>query len=187
MGEIRFPKPVKLFIGLLSPETELFEVVRKEMEKEYGPVDHESPVFPWGQSRYYEKEMGPGLKRKFLFFEAGIPPDRLPSVKRRTQDLELSLADRKSPTAIRRRINIDPGYLDPAKVVLASTKNFSHRIYLGEGIYGEVTLFFKDRSYRDFPYTFPDFKTRRYIDLFNRVRETLFHTPSDNTPGSPRT
>jgi hypothetical protein len=126
-----------------------------------------SPVWPWEHTKYYQKEMGAGLKRQFIFFQNQIQPEDIVKIKLNTIQLEKQHLNDSGG----RRINLDPGYLDTAKIVLVTTKDFSHRIYLGNGIYGEVTLIFSGRDYQVLPCTFPDFRTVEYLDVFKKARE----------------
>lgn len=167
MGKIIEPHPVKLFIGMLSQDISLLELLTGSLQKIFGPSDLESHVLPWGHTRYYEKEMGESLKRKFIFFERLINPWAIADIKLKTIGLE----NRHLNETGGRKINLDPGYLDAAKIVLASTKDFSHRIYLDKGIYGEVTLVYSGKDYQTLPYTFPDYRTREYWDIFKSARE----------------
>lgn len=174
MGQIRPPLPVKMFVGMLSSEPDLFDVCSQILQKEYGPVDAASEFMPWVNSDYYRGEMGPNLFRKFLFFERATDPGRLSLIKKFTNALENNYAV-NSVGGVRRRINLDPGYVTEAKVVLASTKDFSHRVYIGDGIYAEVTLRFsaRDRSFIPHEATYPDFRSESYLALFNNARENL--------------
>ncbi len=171
MGKIIDPHSVKLFIGMLSQDMSLSEQVTDDLCNIFGPLDLSSPVLPWEHTKYYEKEMGEGLKRKFIFFEKLIHPGTVADIKLKTMEFENRHLNDKGG----REINLDPGYLDAAKIVLASTKDFSHRIYLDKGIYGEVTLMYSGKDYQTLPYTFPDYKTREYWDIFKTARE-LFKT-----------
>lgn len=157
---------VKPFIGMISREAYLFDEIKSNLTAYLGPVDGESPIWPWDHTDYYEKEIGKGLKRKFLFFFNLISPEGLPDVKIKTIELE-RLYSRDG----NRSINLDPGYIHPAKLVLATTKDYSHRIYLRDGVYAEVTLYYHKHSFQPFPYTYPDFRGRGYIELFNRIRD----------------
>jgi hypothetical protein len=165
---------VKLFIGMLSPEPALFDACAGILSLEYGPLDFSSEVMPWDQTDYYRDEMGSGISRKFLFFARLMDPGKLPAIKKFTATLEKKFflqAGLKSG----RKINLDPGYVTEAKVVLATAKDFAHRIYIGENIYAEVTLRYnmKERSFAPHEYTYPDFRTAAYIELFNKVRKNL--------------
>jgi hypothetical protein len=161
------PKPVKLFVGMLSNDVSLFEKLKKDIESLFGPVDMESPIWQWEHTDYYSKEMGAGLKRKFIFFQRLINPEAIAEIKLKTIELEKQYLNESGG----RRINLDPGYLELSKLVLVSTKNYSHRIYLGKGIYGEVTLTYSNNAYQPLLYTYPDFRTKEYLDIFKKVRE----------------
>lgn len=174
MKEIRPPIPVKLFIGMLSPEPALIDACIVVARREYGPVDYESELVPWTGSDFYEEEMGAGILRKFIFFERLIDPGDLSAIKIKTIGIENSLAVQDGDGA-RRRINLDPGYVTEAKVVLATTKDYSHRLYIGNGIYAEVTLRYgnKDRRFSPFDHTYLDYCSESYISMFNKARVLL--------------
>ena len=160
------PLPVKLFVGMFSPQTFLFEEIKKVLEGVYGPVDMESPVWPWEHTDYYTEEMGSGLKRKFIFFGRLIEPEIISDIKLKTVGLEKEYLNEDGG----RRINIDPGYMDSARVALVSTDDYSHRVYIGKGIYGEVALIYSGSDYRILHYTYPDFRKREYHDIFKKAR-----------------
>jgi len=167
MGKITNPDPVKLFIGMISGETSLFDEVMQKLENIYGASDLESPVWPWEHSSYYADEMGGELKRKFVFFKPLIDPGTISGIKLTTNKLEQHYLNEQGG----RRINLDPGYLDSAKLVLVSTKDFSHRIYLDHGIYGEVTLIYSNNDYQPLFYTYRDYRSEEYLSVFRKARE----------------
>ena len=159
---------------MLSPEPALLEECAGLLCAAYGPLDYESDIMPWDTTDYYRDEMGPVIYRKFIFFKELVDQGALAGVKKFTHGLE----ERYSlgmPSGIRRRVNLDPGYVTEAKVVLASTKDFSHRVYIGENIYAEVTLRYsnKERSFTACDHTFFDFRTETYRLLFNTARDLL--------------
>lgn len=166
MGIVRQPDKVKLIVGLLSNRPDMFSKTKKVLEKMFGKVDHETALIDFTHTDYYNKEFGAGLKRKFVSFERPFSLAGLYRVKLATNRLEKSLS-----VSGKRTINIDPGYLDLSKLVLFSTKDFSHRIHVDRGVFAEVTLFYKDKSFNAWPWTYPDYKTGSYIDTFNRIRE----------------
>jgi len=167
MGMITSPGPVKLFTGLLYAEEALFGDVVQELQGMYGPADLESPVWNWEHSSYYAGEMGAGLMRKFIFFERLIDPGLISAIKLKTNEIEQRYLNAEGG----RRINIDPGYLDSAKLVLVSTKDFSHRIYLDHGIYAEVTMVYSKNDYQPLLYTYRDFRTEEYRSVFRQARD----------------
>jgi len=166
MGKITEITLVKLFVGMLSNDESLFAEMENELRSAYGNIDFVSPVWPWEHTKYYSKEMGEGLKRRFVFFENHINPGEISDIKVQTNEIEKQFLSNEGG----RRINLDPGYMDSAKLVLVSTKNFSHRVYLEKGIYGEVTLIYSGDNFQPLPYTFPDYKTEAYLELFKEAR-----------------
>ncbi len=174
MRAIQCALPVKLFIGMLSPEPALFSACADGLSKNYGPIDYQSEIVPWTTSDFYKEEMGPGILRQFIFFERLMDPGDLSLIKINTISIEKNLAV-PAGNLVRRRINIDPGYVTEAKVVLATTKDYSHRLYIGNDIYAEVTLRYgnKDRSFTPFDHTYLDYGSETYITMFNKARELL--------------
>ena len=173
MGAIRQFTPVKLFIGVLVSNSKFIPEVEQRLASAYGAIDHRSDVITFDFTDYYEAEMGDLIDRVFFSFERLIEADQLPKIKRQTNQLEEELAPilRTPTTTVKRPVNLDPGYIEQAKVILASTKNFYHRIYLGGGIFGEVTMHFKNNTYQFFPWTYPDYQSKDYQDFFLRVRQ----------------
>ncbi|MBN1571396.1 MAG: DUF4416 family protein [Acidobacteria bacterium] len=169
MGEIRDPLPVKLFVGVLTSLVDIAPKAENLLVDFFGAVDLRSGLFPFDMTRYYDKEMGTPIYRYFLSFERLIEPSTIADAKMRTNGLERAFADERSNPE--RPINLDPGYLEQSKIVLASTKNFSHRILISGGIYAEVTLHFQEGAWHSFPWTFPDYKTDRYHAFFTALRD----------------
>ncbi|HEY3306499.1 MAG TPA: DUF4416 family protein [Candidatus Binatia bacterium] len=156
MGTPQEPQPVKLFIALLAAHDDLIPPVESDLSALFGPIDSASAIFPWSVTDYYQSEMGRALRRRFISFERLISPEALAEIKHKTHKVEDSYR-RAEGTGRRRRVNIDPGYVDAGKVVLASTKGAGHRMYLQAGIYGETTLLFYEGSFHPFPYTYQDY------------------------------
>jgi len=168
MGTISAPRPVKLFAGVLSADPALFPAVEERLCSLFGKVELRTEPFPFDSTAYYDEEMGRPLKRVFYGFCELIVAETISRIKVQTNRIEAEFASRSS--GARRPVNIDPGYLEEAKLVLASTKNFSHRILISGGIYAEVTMRFENREWRALPWTFPDFRTGRYNDFFTALR-----------------
>ena len=154
---------------MLSSKTGLFDLAESELERLYRPVDLRSSILDFDYTDYYEPEMGPDLKRKFISFQKKIDPGKLAGIKLQTIELE-KIFSKKEPF-VPRPVNLDPGYISRSKLVLASTKNYSHRIYLSDGIYAEITLIFRKKQFIPLEMTFPDYRSEAYIDFFTRVRE----------------
>ena len=165
MGPAREPQPIKLIVGMFTAELPLFDTAQDALAATYGPADYESETLPFDQTTYYDAEFGAPLWRRFLAFRRLVAPDALPAVKRHTNELEQTWA-----RAGRRRINLDPGYVSLGKLVLATTKNHGHRLYLGQGIYGEVTLSYHDGAWQPWPWTYPDYCAPAYRAVFDEIR-----------------
>ncbi len=169
MGTPTLPQPVKLFVALLSADPTFFIAAGHRLQQAYGPVDLESDIFSWNITDYYREEMGENLLRKFVCCERLISPEDLVHIKRETNALELSLSSASSPFSSR-RVNLDPGYLDATKLVLASTKNQAHRLYLSQGIYAEVTLLYHHGAFHPFGYTYTDYRWPETHAFLRQVR-----------------
>ncbi|MEO0255214.1 MAG: DUF4416 family protein [candidate division WOR-3 bacterium] len=168
MIKLKEPPKVKFFVGMIARDEKIMEEAILILKEKIGEIEFKSDLFPFTHTNYYEKEIGKDLKRKFYSFKPLKKPDEIVDFKLFTIEVEKKfLEDNK------RKINIDPGYVELSKVVLASTKNYSHRIYLGKGIFAEVTLYFSKGEFCDFPYTYPDYRTEAYKEFFKKVRESL--------------
>jgi hypothetical protein len=161
----RPPAPAKLVIGVLLKERSLFEELARRLASRFGPPDMISPWLPFGYTSYYAKEMGAPLLRRVAAFSELIAQDGLAAIKGATNALE-----EEYRTESGRRVNIDPGYLLLERFVLATGKNFSHRIYLGGGIYADLTLVFRKGRFQPLPWTYPDYADRPLSDFLLGVR-----------------
>ena len=162
------PLPVKMFCGLIGSEESIGEAERL-LAAELGPVDLRSPFLPFDFTDYYEDEMGAGLKRRWIAFERLRERAYLASAKHDATILERGLSE-----GGRRRVNLDPGYVDDAQVVLSTAKNFSHRIYIGKGYYAEVTLIRMRTGLKAMEWTYPDYKSGQGLEFFEEAR-TVYH------------
>jgi hypothetical protein len=169
MGKIKTVEPVKLISGFIYADQPAFEAALELMEERFGPVEFESGRFDFSYTTYYEKEMGPGLKRAFASFEKPILPDRLSECKLASDQVEKRFLN----PAGGRIVNIDPGVVSLANLVLASTKEYSHRLYLGDGIFGEVTLLYESGTFVPLKWTYPDYQREDVIKFLIRVRDSL--------------
>lgn len=171
MGAIRSPRPVNLFCGLISNDPDLMARAVRMLEGYYGQVDAASALWSFDSTDYYELEMGEDLQRQFVSFERLIDPGDLAHVKALTNELERRICYEVGLPADQRRVNLDPGYLSLSKLVLATTKDYSHRLYLREGIYGESTLHYEAGRWVAWPWTYPDYAADRYHAFFEQMRE----------------
>jgi hypothetical protein len=169
MAEILPFHPVKLVCGLLAGPDGHFAAAESRLAAAYGPIDDRSPRAPFPGADYYAPRMGPGLRRGFLSFTSLIDPSRLAGIKIATNALEEELA-REYDTDLR-IVNLDPGYLTAAALIMATAKDFSHRIPLSGGIYGHLEFLFTRDGIRTLEWTYPDFRGGGYGDFFLRVRK----------------
>jgi hypothetical protein len=172
MWQLQDPKPVKLIIGILAADHKCLHAAMEATEDKIGKIDLVSDVWPFIQTDYYKDQTGPNILRQFVSIERLIEPGQLAKTKLKTNKLEKRLASRLR-LPLPRPLNLDPGIIEASKLILASTKNYSHRIYIGRQIYAEVTLIFDKGSWCPLPYTYPDYRQQCYFDFFDKVRTRL--------------
>ena len=159
------PRPAKLVASLLLSRKELISPVMKDLRALFGDLDLVSAWIPFDYTSYYADEMGSPLFRRMLVFKELVRQEALASVKRKTNGVE-----KKYARADKRRVNIDPGYMLAERFVLATGKNFTHRIYIGGGIYADLTLIYQKGAFRTLPWTYPDYADKRLISFLTLVR-----------------
>ncbi len=169
-----------LVCGIIARDETVLAGSEQLLVEQFGPVVERSPVIPFDFTDYYEPEMGAGLIRTWLGFERLVEPDALARTKLRTIALEQQLSDANSPQSrtphprpCARAANLDPGLLSLHNFVLASTKDYAHRIYLGSGIHAELTLIYRSGRFEPLPWTYPDYRTPACLDFLARCRERL--------------
>ena len=161
-----FPLPVKFICSFIYQQEEIYQKTRLALCKKFGKIDFETDSLNFSFTHYYEKEMGSPLCRRFISFLKLKRPDELVYAKLFCMKIE-----KKFAKADKRAINIDPGYLNEAKLVLTTTKDYNHRIYVGRGIFEEVTLCYTNFGFKDFNTTYPDYRTPEYKKFFLTIRE----------------
>jgi hypothetical protein len=154
----------KLFCGVMYSDTGALEKALAELRQRFGEIETESEEFEFSFTSHYEAEFGVGLRKKFIVFKVPIKREELPEIKLFTCGLEKQLG-----SGGKRAINIDPGYVTLNNVVVASTREFSSRIYLGKGIFGDLQLILKRDEVQLMPYTYADYKLMK--DFFLRLRQ----------------
>lgn len=163
------PQPaeaVKLIASLFSGNDGMLAEAMAALCQRYGRADFISAPVSFAYTDYYEKEFGIGLIRRFVSFERLIRPEALPDVKNWTNALEKRLS-----SGGRRGVNIDPGYLAKAHLILATGKGYTHRPYLREGIYADLTLMYRDKTFHPLPWTYPDYAAPEVIGMLSRIRD----------------
>jgi hypothetical protein len=165
VAEVTKPQPVELFVGAILGDMGLLDPLEAELKAHFGEIELRSPVFDFDITAYYEDEMGAELKRVFFAFRDLIDPAAIVNAKLAANDLERGFVREG-----RRTVNLDPGYMDFYKVVLASNKFLGQKIYLGKGVYADPTLYY-DKGWKPYDWGFPDFKSGRYDAFLTQVRK----------------
>ena len=169
MGITKKPLLAKLFFACTYNDEFDIREFYEYVEKEFDSISIYSPIMDFSAfTKYYNKEMGSELKKQLIAISGTVNIEQLHKIKLKTNEIE----DRYS-TNNNRIINIDPGYLTEAKVVLFSTKNHIHRIYIADGIFAEITLSFRKDSYDANPKTYVDYRQKEFVDFFHKLRSDL--------------
>ena len=173
MGQEKIPNKVMLIITSFSKDEEVLNFFEKEAQKKFGKIILKSPLFDFNETRFYEKEMGSDLKLQILGFEKLIAPEKIAKIKHYTNKLEKKIHNKykNKHGEISRIINLDPGYISLIKFVLATTKDAGHRIYIGNKIYGEATLSYENKSWKEHSYTYANYKNKEYQEFLTKLRE----------------
>lgn len=177
MFETHPPDPVKLFVAILWSDVEARQQAVETMTTVWGAIDFTGPDHPFDATHYYDAEMGDALRRRIVSFEQLVSPEILPEAKLRCNQIELDLSNQR-----RRRVNLDVGYLDHSKLVLASGKAAGQKIYLSQGVYADLVGRYRAGKYRPFEWTFPDFRDGRYDQELAAIRQLLMQ----QRPSGPR-
>jgi hypothetical protein len=172
MGDIGRPAPVLLLLAVSSRYEAALEWAREQIEKRHSPIAHASDIFDFTETNYYTATMGDALKKQFVTCHQLIDPGRLAAIKRETNAWEAEYAAQGGHPEPR-PLNLDPGYITPAKLVLASTKDHAHRLYLADGIYAEVTLAYRSKQWQPLDWTYPDYRRADFQEFFTRCRQYL--------------
>ena len=143
------PKPAKLVVGFFTKDKNIIKPLVTDLSENFGSIDIVSAWFPFDYTKYYDREMGAPLSRRVLSFRSLIEQNSLAKIKRITNDIEM-----KHSVSDRRLVNIDPGYMVHERFVLATGKNYTHRIYLEKGIYADLTLIYQKGGFQSLPWTY---------------------------------
>lgn len=181
MGEIHEPPPVLLIIAATSRYGQALDWARERLTNQFRSLALASDAFDFTETDYYTVTMGTDLKKQFFAFERLIDGAALAEIKRQTNVWEAEYAA-LGRHAEPRPLNLDPGYITPAKLVLASTKDHAHRIYLRDGIFAEVTLAYRAGGWQPLEWTYPDYRRDDYQSFFTRCRGLLFELTRAATP-----
>jgi hypothetical protein len=158
--------PACLVVGMFMKDQSYFEQVATLLIHKYGQMGMVSRWFNFDYTSYYEKEMGTPLYRRMISFLDLIDPVQLPEIKLVTNQIESQFVKGQ-----KRFINIDPGYIVPERFVLATGKNYTHRIYLNKGIFADLTLIFQKGQFQKLPWTYPDYAANNVKNFLNNVRQ----------------
>ncbi|HYA13881.1 MAG TPA: DUF4416 family protein [Syntrophales bacterium] len=165
MSKPRPAEAVKLFMSTIYADDDIVKNFLEILSKHYGDIDFISERLSFHYTDYYNGEMGSRLVRRIVLFDTLIRPEALPDIKMLTNGVEDSFTFNG-----KRQVNIDPGYISLAHLILATGKGYTHRPYLRDGIYADLTLIYKEKSFHSLPWTYPDYAEEHAIEMFNRIR-----------------
>lgn len=157
--------PVKLVFSVFAPAAGILKDTINGLSALYGQPDFVSEQIPFDYTDYYSPEMGEKLVRRFLSMEKLIRPETLPNIKLTTNEIE-----EESAVAGQRQVNIDPGYLSQSHLILATGKGYSHRPYLSDGIYADLTLIYQGKKFCSLPWTYPDYADEKQLAMLSAIR-----------------
>lgn len=166
MSRPALPEPVKVISSMFSGNRDILNEAITALSEEFGEIDYISVLTPFEYTDYYTRELGPSLVRRFISFKNLVPPDTLPDIKLSTNKVEDKFTKEGN-----RLINIDPGYISQAHLILATGKAYTHRPYIRNGIYADLTLIFTKHTFQRLEWTYPDYSDGKTIAMFNNIRE----------------
>ncbi len=155
MRQFREPDPALLVCSLLSARMdEFYGPFRDALADRFGPLAFEGEPAPFDRTEYYDEELGTPIVRRLLGFDRMVPLDALPGAKHFCAELE-----RAYMQGGRRVVNLDPGLISPERFLLATSKNFTHRVYLGQGVWADLTMIWTGGDWQTLPWTYLDYAT----------------------------
>ncbi len=166
MGRVKPYPLVKFICAITIADPSLWEKVQGSLQSLLSPFDLQTDWFPFDYTEYYTKEMGASLKKRLVSFRTLLPAENLPTLKLATNEIEEELSFEG-----KRKVNLDPGYLTASRLVLATTKDYAHRIYLGQGILGDIHLRFHKGQFEPLEWTYPDYREPFVRQFLKDVRE----------------
>jgi hypothetical protein len=180
MSRPKEPLPAKLVMGFLFGDLDLQYHVLRTMIDRFGPLDFLTRPERFTYTTYYDREMGSGLSRQTCSFLELVDVESLPEIKLFTNELENQLSESDN-----RQVNIDPGLLSEERFILATGKNFTHRIYLRKGIYADLTLIYQKGYFRTLPWTYPDHQNPELLHFLVALRQKLIYQRDGKFPRNP--
>jgi hypothetical protein len=173
MGQIRLHHPVLLMLAAFSRHEPALDWAWQQAAQQWGPIALASERFAFEDTNFYQQTMGVGLQKQLVAFERLVDPAVLVECKHQANQWEAAYRAATDWPELR-PLNLDPGYLTEAKLVLATTKDRDHRVYLDRGIYAEVTLFYqRGQGWQARQWTYPDYRRPEYHQFLTRCRTYL--------------
>ena|SRR6056297_1103491 len=167
MSILKRPLPAQPMVSMLSSQwTGLWSQVKKDLESSWDCLDYISPYLDFQETDYYDQELGTPIQRLVISFESLLDPERLVDFKLMTNRIEADYTDLNGC----RRVNLDPGLLFLERLVLATGKNYTHRIFLGQGVWADLTLVYQNSSWQSLPWTYPSYTRSSIQDILNHLR-----------------
>jgi len=172
MARIQKPPPGQLIVSIIYSHIDAVVDALRLLEKQFGRVRCETVDIQYTNTDRYEEEMGSNLVRRLFSFEKLVERDSLPEIKSVCQEIERQLGDQVGDFVFR-AANLDPGVLTPDNLVMASNREYNHRIYLADGVFAEIQLIWAHGQFTRLPWTNHDFCDDEVVDFLIRVRQTF--------------
>jgi hypothetical protein len=173
MSTLVKPKSVKLIIAFFSNDKNILNEVESKLGKKYGKIDYRTIDFDFSETDYYNEEMGDNLKTRYVSFQKLVKRDKLPDIKKyccKLESIYSTLKDGKN----KRSVNLDPGFLSLENFILATGKPYSHRIYLGKGVWADLTLIYQKDNFINLPWTYPNYQSKKIKDALLEIRDIYY-------------
>ncbi len=168
MSTLKRPLPAQPLVSMLSSQWDrLWSMVRRDLERNWDSLDYISPYMDFQETDYYDRELGTPIKRLIVGFESLLDPARLVDLKLMTNRIEADYTDLNGC----RRLNLDPGLVFLERLVLATGKNYTHRIYLDQGVWADLTLIYQYGGWQSLPWTYPSYAKDKILDILSRLRQ----------------
>ncbi|ADG70401.1 DUF4416 family protein [Brachyspira murdochii] len=179
MSKVLKQSKAVLITALMYNDINIYNLALEKLINNFGEIEVISDEYLFSHSIYYKEEMGDTLNKRFIVFKNMIERDYISNVKRITDNIEREYLDDKN----NRKINIDPAILTLENFILVTNKNFTHRIYLKDGVFADLTLIYKKKEgYTELPWTYADYSSDETKKFLKKIRELFYNRLIESSP-----